>query len=287
MKLKKKAILYLEGMLNKEERDKFITDIKKKPDIHDFIKEYRWLESRLKEYTEQKNKPKGNKKKEVDLDDLVQSDIDKYLKFYQPENPGREKDFLNKLNQSRLNREKKPGRSYGLILNIAATVALIALLIAGLIHVNKNNRNNEFNSNLFADYFTPWEDGNIKEYKSSFVTIDKNSLNLTEEGKNISKYHLNTILRSNRMSNEDLLMISVLLIQENEESIAESYLLDIIEKSQDQLAISARYYLSLLYIKHGAIDKSIQNLEILCNENNSYTSLSCKLLGTLDKKNLD
>ena len=55
MKLKKKAILYLEGMLNDEERVQFINDIKNRPDIHEFINEYRWLESRLNEYLEHKD----------------------------------------------------------------------------------------------------------------------------------------------------------------------------------------------------------------------------------------
>lgn len=287
MKLKKKAILYLEGMLNEEERVQFINDIKNRPDIHEFIQEYRWLESRLNKYLDQKNNPDGKEKKETDLDDLTRADIDKYLKYHQNKNKDREKEFLAMLTQNRLERENASVKNYSFILNIAASIALLALIIGGLLHVINVNKSKEYNSNIFAEYFSPWEDGNIREYESSFVIIENNGLNLTKKGQDISTDQLNTILRSDRMSSEDILLISILLIQENELSMAETYLKDILEKSAGKLSESARYYLSLLYIRKGALDKSIQNLEIICEENGGYSDVSCKLLGTLNKKNLD
>jgi hypothetical protein len=287
MKLKKKAILYLEGMLNKEESDEFLKKIKTRTDIQDFMKEYRWIDSKLKSYSIPKQAHENGDNEDPDLNRLAIKDIHKYYKNYKCRDRENEEEFILKLNQIPSFTQKKAGINLGFFLNLAATLAFLAIIVTAIIHIVRNTRAEEYYSNLFAEYFTPYYDIQVQQIDSEYVIRGNNSLDLSERGKIIDKQNIVTLLRSDRMDIEDMLLISIILIQEDELVLAGSYLSGIIEKSDSSIAESARWYLALIHLRQGNTEEAVLNLEVLCNENSSYTAKSCKLLGTLYKKSLD
>lgn len=285
MKLKKKAILFLEGMLNKKEGDEFLDKIRNRIDIQHFMKEYEWIDSRLKIYFNQKEKVKDGGQRDSDLNQMVNQDILKYHKYYSSGDYEDEEMFLAKLKHITSSPEKKSGKSIGLILNIAASIVFMAIIIAAVTNLVKHNRAEKHNLRLFTEYFTPYEDKLVLDFDSDYIIKNNHSLNFSEKGEFLDKQNLTPLLRSDRMNPEDILLISIILIQENELELAKSHLSDILEKSNDSITESARWYLALVFLRQGNLDKSSQNLEILCKENTSYTSKSCKLLGIINKKN--
>lgn len=286
MKLKKKAILFLEGMLSKEEEDNFRNNIKNEPEIQEFLHNYSGIEEGLHAYLQNKYSPGKKQPPKDDLDNSTHKDIQKYLIDYDKSYSEKEKNFLNKLRKISKGPQKKTG-NFGIILNIAATIAFVALIVAGILHFINSKRLLKDNDVLFAENFQPLNDDYLKQVNSAFVVLDSGKLNLTEKGQTISEKSLNSVLRDGNMSQEDILLIAILLIQKGEFEIASEYLSDIIERSQEPLNHSARWYMSLIDIKEGKLVEASIILEILCQDYGQYGPRACQLLETLDKKNLN
>ena len=69
--------------------------------------------------------------------------------------------------------------------------------------------------------------------------------------------------------------------------MAEVYLEDIIKNVESDIVSAARWYISLICIKEGSIEKTKNHLNILCQDNSNYRTNACNLLKTLQEKNID
>lgn len=286
MKLKKKAVLYAEGMLDKKDRKSFKKKIEKKPEIQRFLNEYLWLEAGLKKYFRHK-KESNSKENGKKLDEEIKKDINKYFKNYNTGNPDREKDFISILNKAAGKNEKISGNIYSLILNIAATIVFIFLIIAAVVHFSEDNARKQIGEQLFTENFQPAKDENILNMQSSYVKAESGKLVLNESPGSSLNNEFNTVLRNAGISMEDLLLVSLALIENGETSLARIYLTDIAEIPDPEYHYPAIWYLAVLEIKDANYEKAILKLKQLCESNNSYTYNSCELLKTLDKNNIN
>ncbi len=286
MKLKKKAVLYAEGMLDKKDRKSFKKKIETKPEIQKFLNDYMWLEAGLKKYFRHKkeSKSKENVKK---LDEEIKKDINKYLKNYKTGNPDREKDFISILNTAAGKDEKNSGNIFSLILNIAATIVFIFLIIAAVVHFSENNVKKQTGEQLFTENFQPAKDENILNMQSSYVKAESGKLIFSESPGSFLNNEFNSVLRNAGISMEDLFLVSLALTENGETSLARIYLTEIAENRDPEYYYPAIWYLALLEVKDANYEKAILKLRQLCESNNSYANASCELLKTLDKNNIN
>ncbi|MFW5820639.1 MAG: hypothetical protein ACOCWA_05075 [Bacteroidota bacterium] len=287
MKLKKNAILYVEGILDKEKIRKFEKEITKRPDIREFIKTYRWLDANLKIYFSQVEK-ESEFENGYQRNDEIKNDIHKYLVNYEKKDNDPESRFLEILNNCYHPGRQKFRANYNLLLNIAASGFFIFMIISAILNFSGTSFNQKNGNQIFNDNFSPAEDPNIENLNSSYVTIynvDKNNVNPSKRGFQISES--TTIMREGSVNSEDILLISLALMEKEEFGMAEIYLRDLLNDPDVNIKNSARWYLALTEIKTGQYEKAFHNFNFLCEKKNSYMKPSCTILKTLKEKNID
>lgn len=273
--------------MNNEEQRKFKRKIAKRPDIQEYMRKYRWVKDRLKVFL--CNKGQTSSCSDEYLDKLANKDIDKYLWNYKPSDTDteRENQFIEILNHCSGKTKKTFGDKYGFIMNLAASIAFIAVIIAAGIHFSRMKDNQHYGDALFTQYFQPYEDQVLTELNSSYNNFAPVKPGINSDNHIFHNEELKTILRNSDMKKEDILMISVSLIENEEYSLAHLYLHDLLEDADTKITNAARWYLALLDIRKGKYKKAGQNLNLLCNSNNFYTRESCYLLENLKKKTID
>lgn len=286
MKLKKKAVLYAEGMLDSNDRKKFKKKIKKRPDIQSFIKDYKWVEAGLEQYVKY-NKTSRSNEDSKELDEEVIEDINKYLINYRSGSPDHEKDFLSELNNITATDKRNTGRIYSLVLNLAASFLFIVLIISAMMHFSKINEKKNIGEQLFKENFQPAKDENILSIKSAYVITEAGKLVFNSSQDSFLDKELNTILRNNETEKNELLVISLALIEKEDFSLARLFLQDLVDNHDPRFYNPARWYLALLEIKLANYEDAIMILSQLCESKNSYAPSSCELLKSLDKNNID
>jgi len=277
----------VEGILDKEKIKKFEKEIKKRPDIREFIKTYRWLDANLKIYFSQKEK-ESEFDNEYQRNDEIKNDIYKYLVNYEKKDNDPESGFLEVLNKCCHPGKQKFRINYNLLLNIAASGVFIFLIISAILNFSGTSYNEKNGNMIFNDNFSPAEDPNIENLNSFYVTLinaDKNKGNPSKRHFQISES--TTILRNGSVNSEDLLLISLALMEKEEFGMAEIYLKELLNDPDINIKNSARWYLALTEIKTGQYEKAIRNLNFLCEKKNSYMKPSCTILKTLKEKNID
>ena len=286
MKLKKKAILYMEGMLDKKEEKKFLKELRNRPDIEQFMNTYHWIDGGLDLYFDHYH-TKENEKNINDIDEIAIKNIEKYLVNYKPSGQNNEQEFRKRLNHVMHEEKKHSTFHLGFILNIAASLAFIALIIAGMIHFSEVKRSRRFQQGLYANYFKPKEDNFLKSLDTDF------SLPTDPENKNIESENFLShsdelmILRDGNTSPQDVLILSVSLILKKDYALADEYLTGLADINIPQVSDAARWYLSLSKIEQGDIKKAMHYLQILCSESLLYKEHSCELLKNLENKATD
>ena len=287
MKLKKKTILYLEGMLNKNQEEEYKRDIQNRHDLTEFIRIYRWIEKKLKLYFNQYPKEDSVLAYEREINRAAIADIQKYLKNYTSPPLADEEIFLKKVREASGSNKSFFHRNSSLIVNVAAGIALAALITSALLHIYTTRKNLKVQTQLFTHYFQPMQDPYLKTLNPDLYAIPGNEVK-NPTGRNsgtLPEYGL--ILRNGHVKPEDLLLASAILIQKDELIMAETYLKGLLEDTVPPLSDAVHWYMAMLKLNEGKAAEAVHYLKVLCKKSSGYSVSSCAILQALEKMGLD
>ena len=267
MDLKNRADKYIEGLLSDSERIIFENDLKNNLEIREYVQRRKLLDKKLDEYFQ------GNSK----IDRNTKKDIQEYLHHYDTVKSDKEAEFINILDK--LSKEKTKTRfiSKSFILNLAATIALLVIIGIGLSNKFTQSNNKNKYADLFTQYFQPENDFYFPDMDSA--TIQSKKYPVSENFNPTQLYNqFNNIVRSGSYNDISLVYISLLLVDKGEEDKALEQLEDIMLNAGPSVSDISRWYYSLLNLKIGKKNTSLNNLHIICSGSSEYSERACSLI---------
>ncbi len=267
MDLKNRADKYLEGLLSDSEKVIFENDLKNNLEIREYVQRRKLLDEKLDEYFQ------GNTR----IDRKTKQDILKYLQHYDNIKSDKESKYIDILDK--LSKEKTKTRfiSKSFMFNLAATIALLVIIGIGISSKFMQFNNKNKYADLFTQYFQPENDfyfpgmdsANIQDTKYP-VSENFNPTQLYDQ--------FNNIVRSGSYNDISLVYISLLLVDKGEEDKALEQLEDIMLNAGPTVSDISRWYYSLLNLKMGKKNISLNNLRIICSGSNEYSERACSLI---------
>ena len=273
MNIQKKIELYIEGQMNKEQIDEFegllqndsilANEVAQKKKLHDL------LSKKLKyESPTLLNIPNTdiNRIQELSIDD----DLDQFFYNYEGEISKEEKELISFLRNKRSGNDESKNKKNRLFLGIAASLVLLLTLSIGLKKLVTFKMNNNISQAIFKEYYQPETDPNILEIIPQNYKFKKNILINNNSGKKAELKINFEALRSGEKSEEELINISIVLIQDRKYQLASSNFESLLNCENEKISTMAKWYYTLLQIKLKNPEIAIEYLEMIENSNSGY-----------------
>ena len=270
MDLKTKTDKYIEGLLSENERLIFEEEMKNNLEIEEYFKKRKLLNKKLSEYFQAN----------ISGDIEAEEDIRKYLHTYENDNKNKEKEYLDIL--KKFSEEGTQNRlfSKSFLFNLAAAIALLIIIGIGFSNRYIQHNTKEKYANIFAQYFEPEKDFHFSDSISN--SLQNQDYLMSQEFNPAQLYtQFNSIVRSGSYNEISLVYISILLIQKGEEDKALKQLEDIMLNAEINVYDISRWYYSLLNLKIGETNISLENLRLLCKGTSSYSERACLLINEI------
>ena len=270
MDLKTKADKYIEGLLSENEKLIFEEEMKNNLEIREYFKKRKQLNRKLAEYFQAN----------ISGDTEADKDIKKYLHTYENDTKSKESEYIDILNKLSESGTQNQLFSKSFLFNLAAAIALLIIIGIGFSNRYIQHNTKEKNSNIFAQYFEPEKDFYFID--SITDSLQNQEYLMTQNYYPDQLYNqFNSIVRSGSYNEISLVYISVLLIQKGEEDKALEQLEDIMLNAGTTVSDISRWYYSLLNLKLGKTNISLDNLHLLCAGTNSYSERACLLINEI------
>lgn len=274
-------------MLDKNQEKEYKRDIQNRHDLAEFIRIYRWIEEKLKLYFNQYPKEDSNLAYEREINRAAIADIEKYLKNYTVPPKANEEIFLKKIREASASKKSFFLRNSSLIVNVAAGIALAALITAALLHSYTTRKNLKVQKQLFAHYFQPMQDPYLKTLNPDLYAFPGNEVKNPADRNSSALPESGLIFRNDQVKPEELLLVSAILIQKEELGMAETYLKGLLEDTVPPLSDAVHWYMAMLKLNEGKAVEAVHYLEVLCKKSSGYSVSSCAILEALEKMGLD
>jgi hypothetical protein len=283
MNIEEKIENYIEGLMTTDEILEFEELLKKDIDLTIEVKQKKKLHDMLRKKLKYKSpsmqgfpENKLSKTQELSIDD----DLDNFLYNYEGGISNEEK----KLIQFLKNKNKETSsRGIGFYLSIAATITLLLIISTGVKKLVNQKINYNLSQNIFYEYYQPSADSNLQDIIPENLMFKDNILITKTTGEKAgTKMNLES-LRSEKKTDEDLLNLSILCLQNDKFSMA-TLNLELLLKSQDEkISLMSRWYYSLTQIKLNNFEIAKEYLIKIENSDSAYAAKAAEILKKLNK----
>jgi hypothetical protein len=283
MNIEEKIENYIEGLMTTDEILEFEELLKKDIDLTIEVKQKKKLHDMLRKKLKYKSpsmqgfpENKLSKTQELSIDD----DLDNFLYNYEGGISNEEK----KLIQFLKNKNKETSsRGIGFYLSIAATITLLLIISTGVKKLVNQKINYNLSHNIFYEYYQPSADSNLQDIIPENLMFKDNILITKTTGEKAgTKMNLES-LRSEKKTDEDLLNLSILCLQNDKFSMA-TLNLELLLKSQDEkISLMSQWYYSLTQIKLNNFEIAKEYLIKIENSDSAYAAKAAEILKKLNK----
>jgi hypothetical protein len=283
MNIEEKIENYIEGLMTTDEILEFEELLKKDIDLTIEVKQKKKLHDMLRKKLKYKSpsmqgfpENKLSKTQELSIDD----DLDNFLYNYEGGISNEEK----KLIQFLKNKNKETSsRGIGFYLSIAATITLLLIISTGVKKLVNQKINYNLSQNIFYEYYQPSADSNLQDIIPENLMFKDNILITKTTGEKAGTNINLESLRSEKKTDEDLLNLSILCLQNDKFSMA-TLNLELLLKSQDEkISLMSRWYYSLTQIKLNNFEIAKEYLIKIENSDSAYAAKAAEILKKLNK----
>jgi hypothetical protein len=286
MNIQEKIELYIEGQMSAEEIQDFEEILQKDVDLAHEVEQNIKLHDMLKKKLKYKSPslqgfPENelSKTEELSIDD----DLDNFLFNYEGEISNEEKKLIQFLENKKKENKVTDSRGIGLYLSIAATITLLLIFSISVKKLVNQHINKNISQTIFSEYYQPSSDPNLLEILPEEVIFQENILIIKANGKKAGAEMSFEFMRSGEETNEELMNLSIIGIQNNELKIASSNLQLLMNVDNEKLALMSQWYYTLLQIKLKNFGTAKEYLKKIEKSNSIYSERAKEILFRLSK----
>ncbi len=279
---------YIEGLLTGEEKKIFEQEIRDDPELAWIIRERRSLLSMLSAKFRYPSRALSRDQGGKIVDDIreLEMDDDLYRFYYHYDEKGEAAGSLKHLILHTDDQVPAGSVSFThIIVNIAASLLLLAVLSAGFIRLIQRNRTDHAGKNIYAAWFRPGSDANVKRLmeneKSVFGEMYSDHLN---GGSPTFPEIYPQSYRNSESGNGGFLVYAIRKMQEGNLPTAENIFQNIALNTSGEYSDLTKWYYALTLLGTGKTAEAKKIFEILCRGKGDYSSNSCKILADFPEK---
>lgn len=267
-------IKYLSGEMTPEESEKFKKELSGNSELQSEFESVSAIWSEIRQHLQLKEKPDSAERELLIAEILAEHDVRLYGE--KPET-NKEKAFRKKLNQSMIDAEKPvtqkrkiPPRIYSMVsLMAAAVIAVMVMIVRPTPDIEE----------LTLSYYQPATDQIFSDVSGASRSGVASAMALFKQGNYAAarSQAFEEMIKYPDIS-EIQILYALTCYESGNFSEAESHLLAIVDSKTGEAVASAKWYMSLLYLKTGDTGKAESVLEKLKSEDGNYQKKASKLL---------
>ena len=279
---------YIEGLLTGEEKKIFEQEIRDDPELERMVRERRSLLSMLSTKFRYPSRTVSRDQGGKIVDDIreLEMDDDLYRFYYHYDEKAEATASLKHLILHADDQLPAGSASFThLIVNIAASLLLLAVLSAGFIRIIQRNRTDHAGMKIYAAWFRPGSDANVKRLmeneKSVFGELYPDYLN---GGSSAFPEIYPQFYRNSESGVGGFLVYAIRKMEEGNLPTAENIFRSIAPNSSGEYSDLTKWYYALTLLGTGKTAEAKKIFEILCHSKGEYSSNSCKILAEFPEK---
>ncbi len=282
MNLSERIDRYIDGLLIGEEKKSFESEMNRNPGLQKQVEERRQLRAIFSKKYHYPDAPLGSARDELGLEDTQELEIDDDLfRFhYHYKNTENDPDAIRRLTGLPRDHNPKMLNILGRIMTLAATVALITVLTAGVLKIIGLHKEKKLHEELYTRWFQPDTDSTYLQIASG---KSPGIFPGNPEEKVPQRINDGELFRDGLMNDKDLLFYAIAAMKNQQYEIAISILNDIAGSKEKPYYHMAIWYSALANLRTGKTDKAKELFRSLCQHQDKYSSSACKILDDLEK----